>query len=72
MKNLLLISTLFTIIGFSSCKKDFNCVCRYDVLGVEQVDVHKIEDVKRDTAEDECAEHEEEMDILYDATCELE
>lgn len=73
-KTLLAGVVLFTALGFASCKKDYNCVCRYEtILGVDEVDVEEIEGVKRETAQDVCAEREDELRILYpDAVCDLE
>lgn len=59
--------------SFSSCKKDYNCVCQYQVLGVDQTEIHEIKDVKRETAKDKCKEIQDETAILIpDATCEIE
>lgn len=68
-----IICAIILCFSFSSCKKDFNCVCRYDIAGVDQVDTYDINDVKRSTAKDECDEHEDEKQILFpDASCDIE
>lgn len=73
-KSILAGVVLFTALSFASCKKDYNCVCRYEtILGVDEVDVKKIEGVKRETARDECAEREDELRIIHpEVECEIE
>ena len=52
MKKLILAAlVLVSAAGFTSCKKDYNCVCRFN--GV-QVFSQQYEDVTRPDAEDMC------------------
>ena len=64
---------IFTVLGISSCKKDYNCVCQYQILGVDQTDIHRIDDVKRQTAKDKCKQYEDDTQLLHpEATCDIE
>jgi hypothetical protein len=56
MKKLSIVS-LLAVMGFSSCKKDFNCVCDYAGGGTSDKIYFIIEDSKKKDATASCEEH---------------
>lgn len=58
---------LISTFGFTSCKKDYNCVCRFN--GV-QIYNQKYEDISRPDAVDKCEAQDDNSGQVWD--CDIE
>lgn len=54
MKKLLFLGVVFGGLALTSCKKDYTCECKYDLLGEQVTQEIELNDVTKKEAEDGC------------------
>lgn len=60
------------VITLSSCKKDYDCDCEYEIQGESVTGYALIEDSKKKDAEDECDSFEADLNSIgSSASCDL-